>query len=95
MGKWLERLSKIKNAPMSHSQNLQKSPFEGFECANSGVIEKKAVYPSIWDVVIQTHGKRCPMIVIDPTHEDEATFKRELVERFGIERLVSVRKRNG
>lgn len=56
---------------------------------------EKPSYPSIWDVVIQTHDKRCPMVVIDPTHEDEAAFNRELVERFGIERLVSVRKRNG
>lgn len=95
MSKWLERLAKIKNTPNSHSQNPQKSPFEPFVSVDSGIIQKKEVYPSIWDVTIQTNGKVQTMIVIDPSHEEEATFKRELVDRFGVGRLVKVRKRNG
>lgn len=50
-------------------------------------------YPSIWDVTIQTNGKLQPMTVIDPAHEDEATFRRELLERFGEKRLVTMKKR--
>ena len=53
----------------------------------------KPHYPSIWDVTIQTDGKLQTMIVIDPLHEDEATFKRELVERFGEQRLVMMKRR--
>ena len=54
---------------------------------------QKPKYPSIWDVTIQTKGKVQTMIVIDPLHEDEATFKRELVERFGEQRLVMMKRR--
>lgn len=54
---------------------------------------QKPKYPSIWDVTIQTDGKLQTMVVIDPTHEDEATFRRELVERFGERRLVMMKRR--
>lgn len=53
----------------------------------------KPNYPSIWDVTIQTDGKLQSMIVIDPNHEEEATFRRELVERFGEQRLVTLKRR--
>lgn len=93
MSKWLERLAKIKNTPSSHSQNPQKPPFEPFVSVDSGIIQKKGAYPSIWDVTIQTNGKVQTMIVIDPSHEEEATFQRELVERFGEQRLVMMKRR--
>lgn len=53
----------------------------------------KPKYPSIWDVTIQTNGKRQSMTVIDPQHEDEATFRRELIEKFGADRLLTVTRR--
>lgn len=93
MSKWLERLEKIKNTPNSHSQSPQKPPFEPFEGADSGIIQKKVAYPSIWDVTIQTDGKLQSMVVIDPSHEEEAAFKRELVERFGEQCLVTMKRR--
>lgn len=50
-------------------------------------------YPSIWDVTIQTDGKLQSMVVIDPSHEEETTFRRELMERFGEQRLVMMKRR--
>lgn len=53
----------------------------------------KPHYPSIWDVTIQTDGKLQSMVVIDPSHEEDATFRWELVERFGAARLLSAMRR--
>lgn len=53
----------------------------------------KPKYPSIWDVTLQTNGKQQSMTVIDPHHEAESTFRRELLERFGEKRLVTMKKR--
>lgn len=93
MGKWLDRLNNFENIANSAPSKPSKAPFEPFEGADSGIIQKKVVYPSIWDVTIQTNGKRQSMTVIDPQHEDEATFRRELLERFGEKRLVTMKKR--
>ena len=50
-------------------------------------------FPNIWDVVIETEGKRQAMTVIDQDHEEDSIIIRGFLDRFGADRFVKATRR--
>lgn len=50
-------------------------------------------FPNIWDVVIETEGKRQSMTVIDQDYEEDSIIIRGFLDRFGADRFVKATRR--